>query len=103
SAMSIGGAVGASLTGVLLERMSWRLLFALYALPGVLWAAWFYLWFRDRPQDLAAGSRAEPAPLDPSPDQPAAEKQEAPPPPTPWGAIFTSPAMAWICGQQFFR
>src|SRR5262249_40578774 len=41
SFMLIGGAFGSMLTGVLLGPVGWRWLFALYALPGLLWAAWF--------------------------------------------------------------
>ncbi len=120
SFMSVGGAVGALLTGALLEEgVPWQWLFVLYALPGVLWAAWFYLWFRDtpaehrsvNPQELALiegpTPRAETQPPStaiqagppPAKLEPAAEAPE----PTPWGAILTSPAMWWICGQQFFR
>jgi MFS family permease len=51
SAMSVGGVVGAALTGILLVHISWRWLFALYALPGLAWAVWFLFWFRDRPED----------------------------------------------------
>jgi ACS family glucarate transporter-like MFS transporter len=82
ASMSLGSALGAPLTGVLLEPLGWRALFVLYAVPGVAWSLWFYGFFRDRPA-------------------------AAPPPPprarTPWKAIFTSAAMWWIIGQQFFR
>src|SRR5205823_5884598 len=84
SAMSAGGALGASLTGLLLADVSWRQLYALYALPGLVWAVGFYVWFRDHPAATAGRPPELPAP-------------------TPWRMILTSPAMGWVCGQQFFR
>jgi ACS family glucarate transporter-like MFS transporter len=99
SSLSVGGVLGASLTGAFLELLGWRCLFLLYALPGLVWAIWFYLWFRDRPRDHPSMSAAELALLDEIPSA----KAEQPAEPTPWRGIFTSPAMLWICGQQFFR
>src|SRR4051794_30495467 len=49
--MSVGGAAGAFLTGVLLEVVSWPYLFVLYAVPGLAWSFWFFAWFRDQPAD----------------------------------------------------
>src|SRR5262249_60870804 len=40
SAMSIGGAAGAFLTGFLLPVIGWQWLYALFALPGLVWAVW---------------------------------------------------------------
>ena len=120
SFMSIGGAIGVALTGVLIQgvtwrgwelpSMSWRLVFALYALPGLVWSAVFYVWFRDRPEEHSGVNEAELALIhDGEPltcvkkaisgDDAAAEH----PAPTPWLAIATSFSMWMICGQQFFR
>ena len=130
SFMSAGGAVGAWLTGVLLEVLqphvgpgwNWRLLFLVFALPGLLWAAGFWFWFRDEPRAHASVNAAEveliegvvasstPAHGAPasgpaknvSPTQRAGSETGAPPP-TPWLALASSPALWWICGQQLFR
>jgi ACS family glucarate transporter-like MFS transporter len=106
SSLSVGGALGAALTGLLLADLGWRWLFALFALPGLAWAAWFVLWFRDRPEDHPSVNPAELALIrtaapgeTPGAPVPGRDGKE----PTPWAAIFTSPAMGWICGQQFFR
>jgi MFS family permease len=107
SFMQVGAAVAAILTGVLLAPLGWRWLFVLYALPGIAWAAWFFVWFRDRPEEHPAVNAAElallrgpsPAVAGCPPGEPAPQRPE----PTPWVALFTSPAMLWICGQQFFR
>src|SRR6186713_905372 len=57
SFMSLGGALCAWLTGLLLEVFeprvaagwNWRLTFLLFALPGMVRALWFWWWFRDEP------------------------------------------------------
>lgn len=59
SFMGVGGAIGAALSGVILEFASWRWMFALYTIPGLVWAAGFARWFRDRPEQHPAVNRAE--------------------------------------------
>jgi ACS family glucarate transporter-like MFS transporter len=59
SFMLIGGAGGSILTGVLLGALGWRTLFAFYAVPGLLWAAWFVVWFRNRPDQHPGVNPAE--------------------------------------------
>src|SRR6185503_3431933 len=62
SFMSLGGALCAWLTGVLLEVLgprvapgwNWRLTFLLFAVPGIVWALWVSWWFRDDPEDHPA-------------------------------------------------
>lgn len=105
SFMSVGGAFGAYLTGVLLDPegglgLGWRIVFGLYALPGVLWGIGFWFWFRDRPRDHAGVNRAE---LDLIAGGTASDDPPTPAGPIPWGALLGSPALWWINGQQFFR
>jgi MFS family permease len=59
SSMSVGAALGALITGGLLLVLSWQWIFVLYAIPGVLWAVWFALWFRNRPEEHARVNPAE--------------------------------------------
>ncbi len=113
AAMSIGGALGAMITGAVLDpqpgwqlplpQISWQLLFTLYAVPGLLWACGFWWWFRDFPQQHPATNEAE-RKLVPA-SQPAGRDgvTEGGHEPTPWHALATSRAMWLICGQQFFR
>lgn len=101
SFMGIGGALGAFLTGVLLTYLDWRWVFALYAMPGIVWSMWFYVWFRDRPAEHEAVNEAELDIINDLVAKPASGKEEAEP--TPWGTIFSSVTMWWINGQQFFR
>ncbi|WP_298869192.1 MFS transporter [uncultured Gimesia sp.] len=120
SFMSIGSAVGSFVIGVLLvgfeyfgwtiiPAIPWRECMVIFAVPGVLWAVWFYGWFRDRPENHSgvnaaelqlihghSKSLSEPTKVE---DSSAVEPGE----PTPWGKILTSFSMWMICGQQFFR
>lgn len=100
--MSAGGAAGAALTGWLVVNVGWRSMFVVYSLPGLLWAAWFWFWFRERPADHGSVNAAERQLIAGSPSPPVAT---APPTPSdvPWLALATSPALWCICGQQFFR
>ncbi|MFK7778484.1 MAG: MFS transporter [Gimesia sp.] len=120
SFMSIGSAVGSLMIGVLLvgfqcfgwtvPAVTWRACMWIFAVPGVLWAIWFYYWFRDRPEQHSGVNQAElqlirglPSSASNSElqnqDTSKIEKGE----PTPWGQILTSFSMWMICGQQFFR
>jgi ACS family glucarate transporter-like MFS transporter len=101
SSMSVGGALGAALAGLLLSVLGWRWLFVLFAFPGLVWAAWFLFWFRDRPEDHPGVNPGELHVIRGHAESPREDSLAAGP--TPWLAIFTSPAMVWICGQQFFR
>lgn len=128
SFMSVGGALCAWLTGVLLEALeprvapgwNWRLTFLLFGVPGLLWAAWWWKWFRDEPREhrsvnaaeleLIEGPTARAGGLQP-PSVPSAaatggdckSPAQVPAQPTPWLALFSSPALWWICAQQTCR
>lgn len=100
--MSIGSAAAVLLTGFLMEGIGWRLMYVLYAVPGIIWAAGFWDWFRDRPREHPEVNAAELAQIEEAkPVEMAVPAGGAEP--TPWGLIATSPAMWWISGQQFFR
>lgn len=100
SCMSVGAAVGASLAGLLLVRLSWRTMFIFYALPGLAWAACFGLFFRNDPGEHPGVNEAEL-------DLIRRGRSASPPPkitaPTPWRALLASPALWAICGQHVFR
>lgn len=95
SSMSVGGAVSTALTGWLVKVLAestwpgWRVAFVLYALPGLLWAAVFPWWFRERPAE------AEPV----ADDQPRPAAVEADDSPEWW----TDSRTILICLQQFLR
>jgi len=97
--MSVGGVIAAPLTAWLVVSCGWRWAFALYALPGLVWAMWFHAWFRNRPAEHPSCNESERALIEM--DAPKATDAETAT--VPWTQILTSPAMGWICAQQFFR
>ena len=118
SFMSVGGALGAWLTGLMLELLepsvgrtwSWRLVFLVFSLPGLVWAAGLWLWFRNEPEEHKSVNAAELDVIRGTTETPAAPvapdtstRAPAPDEPTPWLALFSSPALWWICSQQAFR
>jgi MFS family permease len=103
SFMHIGGVAAAILTGLLLGPVGWQWLFVLYAVPGFAWAAWFFWWFRNQPEDHPGVNAAELALIRGYQSAAPAHEGPEPPEPTRWLALFTSWAMVCICSQQFFR
>lgn len=100
--MSIGGAIGVSLMGVLIEPVGWRVAFLLFSIPGILWALGFFVCFRERSQPYRSGGAGDLARATAVAENDVEAAEEAAPP-TPWGALVESPATWWISGQQFFR
>lgn len=98
--MGVGGATGAALTGALLTILDWRYIFLIYSFVGIAWARGFYAWFREWPADhphVSAGELKTIGSGQPNAAKPGSYE------PTPWLAMLVSPAMWWICGQQFCR
>src|SRR5262249_12952335 len=100
SFMLIGGVIASWVRGKRIGPLGWRWLFLLYAVPGLAWACWFAVWFRDRPRDHAAVNPAELALI--SPDY-GSQKESVVSRKVPWMAIFFSSALWLICIQQFCR
>lgn len=96
--MQVGAIIAALLTAVLLELVMWRVVFLVYAVPGVLWAVLFHRDFHDRPVDDPAVNdaelaRIEEASTDAGPTTHAAN----------WSAILSSPSVWLVCAQQVSR
>jgi len=90
-----GGAVTPLLVVGVISWVGWRWAFAVFAAPGILWAAIFYWWFCDQP---SAHSRVNPAEL--------ALIEEARPAPigqprVPWAKILRSRTV-WLLVVQYF-
>jgi MFS family permease len=94
SGMMVGGAIAPVLTAVLLEYLTplarelelhrWRLLFAIYAIPGALWAGFFLLLIPPNQLPVTHGEHPQQNKLD-------------------WTSLFRSVPLALLCLQQFFR
>src|SRR5262249_1364456 len=62
--ITLGGRAGGVLPPILTASLilafdDWRPVFWVYGLPGLIWAALFWFWFRDRPADHPACNDAE--------------------------------------------
>ena len=96
--MSLGAALAPAITGQVLGPLSWQQIFALYALPGLVWATLFAL--------------AVPRPDAPRPVPPADQPDDwhaLPPASTAvaggvrWSKLLTDGQMVLLCFQQFLR
>jgi sugar phosphate permease len=98
ASMQVGAAVALFATGWLLAPVGWQALSFWYAVPGLVWAVWFWLAARDDPAEHPGVNRAERELI-------AAGRPATPPEPAggAWLAVALSPALWLICGQQFFR
>jgi MFS family permease len=91
TAALLGGAVAPVLAALLIEHIGWRLAFAVFGAVGVVWAALFYVWFRDDP---AAHPAVNPAELRLIGTRAAVPDEHAR---IPWRRVLTSPNV-WLLG-----
>jgi MFS transporter, ACS family, D-galactonate transporter len=103
SSMSVGGAVSAMATGVLLPLLPWQWIFVLFAIPGLVWSVWFYAWFRDRPDEFETSRTHSNFESSPAVSDRVHEESLIQPGAAPWLPLLKSPTMWWVGGQQFFR
>lgn len=90
-----GGAFTPPLVILTFQLMSWRWAFVLYGLLGIIWAVFFYRWFRDNPKDHPAVNAGEMALLEEN--QKNAQKHVK----VPWGKVVQSPTV-WLLWVQYF-
>lgn len=88
--MMLGAVVAPPLSAYLIEGLGWRWLFLLYGLVGVVWAALFWWWFRDRPAEHPRVNDAEKELIGAPPLRPEH-------PAIPWGPLFSS-GNVWLLG-----
>lgn len=103
--MSLGAALAPAITARLLGAISWQFIFALYAIPGLVWAIAFWLLV---PRPVASRAPEEKQTVDESPAQadpiptpnlePSAEE-----PQREWLKLATDPQLLLLCLQQFLR
>jgi MFS family permease len=90
-----GGAFTPLLVAWMLTFMEWRYTFLTFGLLGVVWAWFFYSWFRDNPKDHPSVNAAELAHIG---DPGSAVDAHAS---VPWGKLFASPTVWLLWGQYF--
>jgi len=89
----LGAATAPYLVVTLLAYTSWRGVFLAFGSLGLLWAAGFFLWFRDRPSEHASVNDAERS-IIPVADHGAHR-------PAPWSTYLTSRSL-WLLSFQWF-
>ena len=101
--MQVGAIAASILTGALLGHMSWRWVFVLFSVPGILWGAGFNVRFRDRPELVPEANQAERNLI--AAGRPAEQTAEAKVDtgPTDWGAMLAHPGLWLLHGQQVCR
>lgn len=92
ASMQIGGALTPFLAAHLIPVLGWRWMFALFSLPGLLWAITFWLWYRDDPQTHPATNELERQLIRAGTHSSAEEH-----PPIPWKAVLNHPQI-WLHG-----
>lgn len=90
-----GGAFTPLLVVWVLGFMSWRYAFALFGAIGIIWAIWFYVWFRDNPRDHPSINAAELELLKETQQNSAGHMN------VPWGKLLSSPTV-WLLWLQYF-
>ncbi len=113
SFMSVGGALGIWLTGLALDPdkgwgWNWRAVLLISGLPGFLWAAGFWWWYRNEPSEHASvnpqelalingAARTASVDVKPSPQSSPKANTMASPSTTPWLALLSSPPLWERC------
>jgi len=90
-----GGAFTPLLVFWVLQHMSWRRAFEIFGALGLVWAFFFYKWFRDNPKDKPGLNDAELRLLRGSDELAAGHAH------IPWGKFVRSRQVWLLCGQYF--
>ena len=93
-ATRVSGAFTPILVATLITAVGWRRTFEICGLIGVVWAIFFYRWYRDVPGEHPAVNQAELAMLPPQRDTALAHGG------VPWGVIFSTPSV-WLLSIQY--
>ncbi|HUU13484.1 MAG TPA: MFS transporter [Terriglobia bacterium] len=94
----MGGAFAPGLVVYLIARTGWRATFWIFGVVGMVWAVFFWTWFRDTPQEKAGVNEAEIRIIragQDGPRQPTGHVQ------VPWGRLLRSSNM-WAIAWMYF-
>ncbi len=90
-----GGAFTPFLVVLILQHISWRHTFGIFGLLGIVWAIFFFIWFRDNPRDKKSINEAELAIIPRQQDVVLGHGK------IPWGKLLASKTV-WLLWFQFF-
>jgi MFS transporter, ACS family, glucarate transporter len=93
----LGGMLAAPAALFLISRWNWRVSFIVFGVLGVVWAAAWFVWYRDRPQDHPQVTKEELAWI----EQDRASVAYAAHAATPWRALLASRNLYAICAMYF--
>jgi MFS family permease len=93
----LGGGLTLLLTAALLQIMSWRVIFVVYGAIGFVWAAAWFLWFRDDPADHPKVSPEELALIQSGRKPEAPHRLDV----ATLGRVFTDRNMVVLCFMYF--
>ncbi len=91
-----GGAVTPLIVFQLLRYVSWRQVFFLFGCIGIVWAVFFFRWYRDDPRDNPSVNQAELDLLRGNQGLGGAHGD------VPWKLFATTPDVVMLCLQYFF-
>lgn len=92
----LGGMLSAPIALLVIAKWGWRASFVFFGALGIVWAAAWYAWYRDRPEEHP-GVTAEELAWIQQDAGPAADAVHA----TPWRAILGSRNLYAICAMYF--
>jgi MFS transporter, ACS family, glucarate transporter len=95
---AVGAAISTPLVFKLVEHQGWRLPFIEFGAIGVVWAVFWYWWFRDRPEEHKSVDAKELRFIR-SDNVDAEELGHTRH--VPWGVLLRSSNLAFICGMYF--
>lgn len=92
TAAQLGGVAAPTLSAYLIQYVGWRWAFFAFGMVGVVWAIWFWFWFRDDPAEHPRVNTAEAALIlaDGAKTRPHAE-------PIPWRTVWANSGI-WLLG-----
>jgi MFS family permease len=90
----LAGAFTPLLVVWLIEQVSWRRTFEIFGVLGVVWAVFFYRWYRDDPASHPSANAAEIALLPPARETAVAKSG------VPWRLLFSRPSV-WLLSLQY--
>ncbi len=93
----LGGMLSAPAALFLISRWDWRVSFIVFGLLGLVWAAAWFVWYRDRPQDHPRMTKEELAWI----EQDRAPVASAAHAATPWRVLLASRNLYAICAMYF--
>jgi sugar phosphate permease len=89
----LGGTVSPVLAAFMIREVGWRWAFVVFGMVGIVWAGWFWVWFRDDPAQHPSVNQAEREWIG-SGGASAATHHES----IPWKAALSNPSI-WLLGM----